>query len=138
MAGKSARNLYWNLDNAAGAPQDLSTLAKGLDLNDDVGEEDSTTFGSTRTAVETTVTLTSGGYSIRAPYSSTLWTHLAALKGLTATSTFIVGPEGSTAGMPRTAGECRLRNLKRSGEVTALLAIEAEFSYQGAITENTF
>lgn len=141
MPATSARNFYFNLDNAAGAPQDLSTEVQSVDANDDVGLEDSTTFGPTRTAKSNTVTLTEGGFSIRGFFSATLNTHLAAVKrGLTAggSLTFVLGPTGSTAGMQRITGECYMKSLKRSGEVNGLLVMEADFAYEGTVTENTF
>lgn len=138
MAGTSGRNTYFRLDNSAGAIQDLSALIKSVEASDDVGLEDSTTFGASVTAKSNTVTLTEGGFSIRAPYSATLNTHLKGLKGLASTSTFEYGPQGSTGGYEKITGECRLKSLKRSGEVTGLLMIEAEFVYDGTITESTF
>lgn len=141
MAGTSARNYYFNLDNAAGAPQDLSTEIQSADVNDDIGLEDVTTFGSTRTAKSNVVTLTEGGFSIRGFFSATLHAHLAAVKrGLAAggSLTFILGPTGSTAGMQKTTGECFMKGLKRAGEVNGVLVMEAEFTFDGTITETTF
>jgi len=141
MPGTSARNHYFNLDNAAGSPQDLSAEVQSVDANDETGLEDSTTFGATRTAKSSTVTLTEGGFTIRGFFSTTLHGHLKAVKrGLTAggSLTFILGPTGSTAGMQRVTGECYMKSLKRSGEVNGLLVMEAEFVYDGTITEDTF
>lgn len=141
MPGVSARNHYFNLDNAAGAPQDLSTEVRAVDANDDTGLEDSTTFGTTRTAKSSTVTLTEGGFSIRGFFSTTLHNHLKAVKrGLTAggSLTFVLGPTGSTSAMQRVTGECFMKNLKRSGEVNGLLVMEAEFVYDGTVTEDAF
>ena len=135
MAGKSGRNLYFNLDDSAGTPTDLSTLITGADLADDVGMEDSTTAGPTRTATEDTVLLTSGTISVRAPYSATLWAHLAALKGHANTQTFDHAPEGNTSGKPHTTGECRLLSLRRTADATGQLRIEAELKTQGTVTE---
>lgn len=138
MAGTPGRNLYFNLDNSAGTPTDLSTYLSSVDASDDVGMEDSTTFGAAVVAKSSTVTLTEGGFSIKGPFHATLNTHLKGLKGLAATSTFIIGPQGSTAGQERITGECRLKSLKRAGEVAGLLQMEAEFQYDGTVTENTF
>lgn len=141
MAGQSARNFYWNLDNAAGTPVDLSAEISGVDITDDVGLEDSTTFSSTRTAKSNTVTLTEGGYTIRGHFSTTLNAHLKAVKrGLTAggSLTFILGPLGSTASDDRITGECFMKSLKRTGEVAGLAMMEAEFVYDGTVTEDTF
>ena len=92
----------------------------------------------TGTAKSFAATLREGGFSLSAPYDATLNTHLKALKGLTATSTFILGPQGSTAGQERITGECRMKSLKRSGEVSGLLMIEVEFLFDGTVTEDTF
>lgn len=139
--GQSARNWYWNLDNAAGTGQDLSSEITSMDLNDETGLEDSTTFSSSRVAKSNTVTLTEGGYTIRGHFSATLHSHLKAVKrGLTAggSLTFIVGPTGSTSTMQRITGECFMKSLKRTGEVAGLVMMEAEFVYDGTITEDTF
>ena len=136
--GTAARNSYLNLDDSGGTPTDLSTYLSSVDANDDVGLEDSTVFGAAVTAKSNTVTLTEGGFSIKAPYHATLNSHLKALKGLTGTSTFIYGPQGNTGGQQKITGECRMKSLKRSGEVAGLLMIEAEFVYDGTITETTF
>jgi hypothetical protein len=141
MAGQSARNYYFNLDNAAGAPQDLSAEIQSVDANDDIGLEDSTTFGASRTAKSNTVTLTEGGFTIRGFFSTALNNHLKAVKrGLTAggSLTFILGPTGSTPGMQRKTGECYMKSKKDTGEVNGLLVTEAEFVYDGTITEDTF
>ena len=138
MSGVAGRNLDFSLDNAAGSPVNLSTYLNKLDANDDVGMEDSTTFGASVTAKSNTVTLTEGGFTIDAPYDATLDAHLAGLKGLTATSSFFYGPKGSTSGYPKTSGECRMKSYKRSGEVGGLLKCTAEFVYDGGITEGTY
>lgn len=138
MPGTAGRNLYFNLDNSAGTPQDLSAELKTVDANDDVGLEDDTAFGSTVTAKSFAATLLDGGYSIKGPYSATMWAHLHALRGLSGTSTFIIGPIGSTAANPRITGECRLKSMKLGGAVDGLLQLEAEFQYDGAITKDTF
>jgi len=140
--GIAGRNFYFNLDNAAGSPQDLSTFVMSADINDDIGMEDDTTFSSTRTAKTAVITLTEGGFSVKGPFHATLNTHLKAVKmGLTAangTLTFILGPQGSTTGQERITGECRMKALKRSGEVAGILQMEAEFQFDGTVTENTF
>lgn len=141
MAGQSARNFYWNLDTAAGSPTDLSAEIMSVDANDETGLEDSTTFSSTRTAKSNTVTLTEGGYTIRGHFSTTLNAHLKAVKrGLTAggSLTFILGPKGTTSTYDRITGECYMKSLKRTGEVAGLAMMEAEFVYDGTITEDTF
>ena len=136
--GVSARNLYFNLDNAAGAAQDLSTFVKNVEANDDVGLEDDTTFSSTTADKSFVATLIEGGFSISGPYHATLWTHLHAIRAISGTSTFIIGPIGSTGGNPRITGECRMKGMKLSGAVDGQLMMEAEFLYDGAITKDTF
>lgn len=136
--GTAARNFYFNLDNSSGTPVDLSTYLNAADETTTVNLEDSTTFGSSVVAKSNTVTLYEGGFIVRAPFHATLNTHLKALKGLTSTSTFILGPQGSTSGQERITGECRMTSFKRTGEVAGILRIEAEFRYDGTITEDTF
>ena len=137
----SARNVHFTLDNAAGTPVTLSTYLKSIDLNDDIGLEDATVFGAAVVAKSNCVTLREGGFSIKAPFHATLHDHLRDVKGgLTAggSLSFVYGPTGSTSTMERITGECFLKSLKRSGEVGELLMIEAEFVYDGTITEDAF
>lgn len=136
--GTAARNLYFNLDNSAGSAQDLSAFVRNVEASDDVGLEDDTTFGSAVTDKSYVSTLIEGGFSISGPYHATLWAHLHAIRALTATSTFIIGPIGSTSTNPRITGECRMKSMKLSGVVDGQLMIEAEFLYDGAITKDTF
>ena len=136
--GNAARNFHITLDDSSGTPVDLSAYFKSADINDDIGLEDDTTFGASVVAKSFAATLTEGGFSLSAPYHATLNTHLKGLKGLTATSTFTLGPQGSTGGYEKVTGECRMKSLKRSGTVDGLLMIEAEFIYDGTVTETTF
>lgn len=136
--GTAARNFYFELDNSGGTLVDLSSYLNQVDVNDDVGMEDTTTFGASVTAKSNTITLTEGGFTINAPYHATLDAQLVSLKGLAATSSFVIGPKGSTAGYPKTSGECRMKSYKRSGQVDGVLKCVAEFVYDGTITEGTF
>ena len=137
----AARNFHWTLDNAAGSPQTLSGLVSSIDVSDDVNLEDATVFGASVVAKSNCVTLREGGYSIKAPFSATLHDHLRDVKGgLTAggSLSFVLGPQGSTSTQERITGECFLKSLKRTGDVGGILGIEAEFVYDGTITEDTF
>lgn len=136
--GTAARSSYLNLDDSGGTPQDLSSYFEEFDQNDDVGMEESTTFGASVTAKSRTVTLTDGGFTLKGPWGTAVNNHLKALIGLTATSTFIIGPIGSTGGNPKITGECRLKSLKRNGKVDGILNITAEFMFDGTKTETTF
>ena len=136
--GTAARNAFLELDNSGGTPVDLSTYGAEIDESEEVGLEDTTTFGTAVVAKSNTVTLYEGGFSLRAPWHATLSSHLAGLKGLLATSTFTIGPTGSTGGMEKITGECRLKTLKRTGAVGGALRIEAEFAFDGTLTRTTF
>lgn len=142
MQGISARSMHWTLDDAAGTPQNLSQYVKSIDMTDDTGMEDSTTASSTNVTKQATLTLKEGGFTVKGPFAAALNTHLKGVKmGLTAgngTLSFVIGLQGSTAGQERTTGECRMKSLKRTGEVDGILLWEAEFVYDGNTTEDTF
>jgi hypothetical protein len=138
MAGTSGRNLYFQLDNAGGTLQDLSALVNDVDQSEDNGLEDSTTFGASVKSKSYTFTLQEGKISIKGPWSSTLSSHLSGLRGIAATSSFVIGPTGSTAGMEKLTGECRVKSCKRAGKVNGLVELQAELQCDGDVTYTTF
>lgn len=132
--GASARATFIELDNAAGAAQDLSAYFNSLDDNQTAGMEEDTTFGAAVEAKSWHPTLFEGGFTLEAPYHQTLSAHLNALLMLATTSTFTYGPEGNGAGKEKVTGECRLKSVKRGGKVNGLATLVAEFSWDQRAT----
>lgn len=131
--GKSG---YFNLDNSAGSPTDLSAYGAEVTFSPEIAVHDTTAFGSnSRTKI---TGLKDASFTVTFHNDPTLQTHLIALYGLATSSTFIVGPQGSGSGSRRITGECWLTGFPINANVDDAEKITATFTVTGDVTFNTF
>lgn len=136
--GTSARNLNFQLDNSAGSLQDLSARTSEVDFTPEAGMDDTTVFGASTDSKSFTVTLKDGKITVKGPWDATLSAHYFGILALTATTTFIIGPQGTTAGQEKYTGECRLKTFKTTGKVDGVLQYQADLQADGTVTRTTF
>lgn len=140
MAFVHGKGAVFKIDNAAGTLQTLTAYVDSIDFNNSVDVAESTTMGAeakTYLSGQSDATM-----SISGKYDSTASTGpdvvLQGIIGNEATSTFEVGPEGSTAGKTRYTGECFLTSYVVSAPVGDVVSFSADFQITGAITRNAY
>lgn len=140
MAFTHGKNAVFKIDNAAGTLQTLTAYVDSIDFNNTVDTAESTTMGAeakTYLSGQSDATL-----SIAGKYDSTAATGpdvvLNGLVGLETTSTFEIGPEGSTAGKIKYTGESFLTGYTVSAPVGDVVSFTADFQVTGAITKTTW
>ena len=140
MACVHGNGAVFKIDNAAGTLQTLTAYIDSIDFSNSVDMAESTTMGAeakTYLSGQSDATM-----SISGKYDSTASTGpdvvLNGIIGNEATSTFEVGPEGSTAGKTRYTGECFLTAYTVSMPVGDVVTFSADFQITGAITKNAF
>lgn len=136
MAKVHGKTAYFNLDNSSGTPVDLSNYCDNVELPRDASLAEVTSFGDG--GVKTVPGLEDSTVSISGAWDSTMDTHLAACFGHANTFTFIVGPAGSTAGLKKYTGECRIANYSVSSPVDGRVEFECELQVDGTVTSTTF
>ncbi len=112
MAFSHGKDAYFALDNSAGSLIDLSSYTDSVTTDDGVSLADVTTFGDQAEAF--VAGLVSMPINVGGSYDPTVATHFSGLRQLTATSTFSIGPAGSTSASPRITGECWLEKFNVS------------------------
>ena len=140
MAFVHGKGAVFKIDNAAGTLQTLTSYVDSIDFSNSVDMAETTTMGS---EVKTYLSGQSDGtLSISGKWDSTASTGpdviLNGLIGLEATSTFEVGPEGSTAGKTKYTGECFLTSYVVSAPVGDVVTFTADFQITGAITKTAY
>lgn len=140
MAFVHGKGGVFKIDNAAGTLQTLTAYIDQWSIANSVDVAETTTMGS---EVKTYLSGQSDAtISVSGLYDSTASTGpdvvLSGLIGLEATSTFELGPEGSTAGKTRYTGECFLTGYEITVVATDVSKFTADFQASGAITRNTF
>jgi hypothetical protein len=140
MAFTHGKNGVFKIDNAAGTLSTLTAYVDSVDFSNSVDVAESTTMGA---EAKTYLSGQSDGtLSISGKYDSTASTGpdvvLNGLVGLETSSTFEVGPEGSTAGKIRYTGECFLTGYSIGIPVGDVVTFTADFQITGAITKNAF
>jgi len=140
MAFTHGKGAVFKIDNSGGTLQTLTAYVDSIDLNQTVDTAETTTMGS---EVKTYLSGQSDGtVSISGKWDSTASTGpdavLAGLIGLEATSTFEIGPEGSTTGKVKYTGECFLTSYVVSAPVGDVVTFTADFQITGAITKTTY
>lgn len=140
MAFFHGKGSAFKIDNAAGTLQTLTAYVDTIEMNNTIDTAESTTMGSevkTYLSGQSDATLSIGG-----KWDSTATTGpdviLQGLIGLEATSTFEIGPEGTTTGKIRYTGECFMTSYVVSAPVGDVVSFTADFQVTGAITRNTF
>jgi len=127
---------YFNLDNAAGSPIDLTDYVKEVNLTLDIQVHDVTTLGHTsRVKV---VGLKDGKFTVTFINDSVIMTQLFALWTTQALRTWVVGPRGSTAGYQKITGEAWLTSLPINVQVDDVEMIQASFEVSDAASLTTF
>jgi hypothetical protein len=119
--------------------KDISAFLDNVDFSNAVDTAETSTFGSTsKTYING---LTDATFSIAGKWDPTATTGpdavLDALVGAAA-STFIYGPQGTTAGMVKYTGSAILTSYKVTGPIGGVVSLTADFQCSGAITRTTF
>lgn len=137
MAVKTGRTMVILLDNSSGTTVDVSSYANKIDFGFPVDMLDTTTFGSSSKAFMPGFT---GGddIAIAFRYDPTIEAQLAGLSPLTASSSLIVSPEGTTSGNVKYSIECFLMDYKVSASPESIDEIAASFRKTGAYTRTTW
>lgn len=134
--GIAGRTQTLSLDDSGGSPVDLSQYITDISAPTEFGLEDTTTLGDT--GHEFTPTLSNGTISVTLIWNATVDAHFAGLMGLSATSTFTYGPNGTTGGNRKVTGECRVQNYQIGAAVAGVVTATATLQIDGAITRTTF
>lgn len=140
MAFVHGKGGVFKIDNAAGTLQTLTAYVDQWSISNSVDTAESTTMGSevkTYLSGQSDATLTVSGL-----YDSTASTGpdvvLQGIIGLETTSTFELGPEGSTAGKVRYTGECFLTGYEITAAAQDVVKFTADFQVSGVVTKNAF
>lgn len=135
MATKGTSQTF-SLDDSGGTPVDITSKLTGIQTSFDAALEDSTTLGDTWR--ERTVTLQDGSINLNLIWDATIDAHFHGIQGLAATQTFTYGPAGSTSGLRRATGECRVANISKGAEVAGIVTKTVTLQTDGTVTFNTF
>ena len=140
MAFTHGKGAVFKLDNAAGTLQTLTAFVDSIEFDNSVDTAETTTMGS---EVKTYLSGQSDStVSITGKFDGTAATGphviLSGLVGLEATSSFEIGPEGSTTGKQKILGECFLTDYKTSAPVGDVVTFSADFQVTGAVTYTTW
>jgi len=140
MAFTHGKGAVFKIDNSGGTLQTLTAYVDSVDFNNTIDTAETTTMGSevkTYLSGQSDATL-----SVSGKWDSTASTGpdavLNGLIGLETTSTFEVGPEGSTTGKVKYTGECFLTSYVVSVPVGDVVTFSADFQVTGAITKTTY
>jgi Phage tail tube protein len=140
MAFTHGKGAVFKVDNAAGTLQTLTAYVDSIDINNTVDTAETTTMGAeqkTYLSAQSDATISIGG---KFDGTATTGPHaiLAGLIGLETTSSFEIGPEGSTTGKQKLLGECFLTSYVVSAPVGDVVTFSAEFQVTGAVTVTTW
>lgn len=140
MAFVHGKGAVFKIDNAAGTLQVLTAYVDSISFSNTVDTAESTTMGS---EVKTYLSGQSDGtLSISGKYDSTASTGpdviLNGIVGNDASSTYEIGPEGSTSGKIKYTGECFLTTYAISMPVGDVVTFSADFQLTGAVTKTTW
>lgn len=119
--------------------KDISAFLDNVDFNNVTDTAETSTFGAT--AKTYIGGLTDATFSISGKWDPTVTTGpdavLDALVGAAAT-TFIYGPQGTTAGQIKYTGSAILTSYKITSPIGGVVTLSADFQPSGAITRTTF
>lgn len=140
MAFVHGKGGVFKIDNAGGTLQTLTVYVDQWSIDNSVDMAETTTMGS---EVKTYLSGQSDAtISVSGLYDSTASTGpdvvLQGLIGNEATSTFELGPEGSSAGKTRYTGECFMTGYTITAMSSDAVKFTADFQVSGAITRNTY
>lgn len=137
MAVQTGRTMNIQVDNSSGALVNLSGYANGVSFGFPVDMLDTTVFGSTSKAFMPGFV---GGDDIviNFRYDPVVETQLSAISPLTASSTVMISPEGTTTGNVKISVETFLMNFAVSAAPESIDEIVATFRKTGAVTRTTW
>lgn len=136
MAISHGKDSYFNLDNAAGTPTDISTKLTDVRLPRTADVAEIATFTAASKSIisglkDATITLTG-------IFDATIDAIMVSALGASASKTFIYGPQGSTAGLVKITGECICTAYEPSGSMGAAATFTATLRVTGDVTVTTF
>lgn len=136
MAFVHGKGAVFKIDNAAGTLQVLTAFLDSVDTSFDVDMAETTTMGA---EAKTYLSGQSDNtFSIAGKFDGTASTGphvvLTGLIGLETTSSFEIGPEGTTAGKQKLLGECFITSYVVGMPVGDVVNFSADFQVTGAVT----
>lgn len=136
MAFTHGKGAVFKIDNAAGTLQTLTAFLDSVEMNNTIDTAETTTMGA---EAKTYLSGQSDGtISISGKFDGTAVTGphvvLSGLIGLETTSSFEIGPEGSTTGKQKLLGECFMTSYVVSAPVGDVVSFTADFQVTGAVT----
>lgn len=141
MAFKHGRLGVFLITDSGAVERDTSAFVNNVDIGLEIDLPDTTTLGQTAHRRQV-VGLKDANFTVSAFHDTTAstgsWTVFPGLYGLAAASTFKWGPEGSTAGLPRITGSCRLKGIKTGSPVDGVVPMTIELVADGAVTIDVF
>jgi len=140
MAFVHGKGGVFKVDNSAGTLSTLTSYVDQWSISNSIDMAETTTMGS---EVKTFLSgVSDATISVSGLYDSTATTGpdavLNGLVGLETTSTFELGPEGSTSGKVKYTGECFLTGYQITDSAGDAVKFTADFQVTGAITKTTW
>lgn len=137
MAFTSGKSAQFQLDNNAGALQDLSTYTTSVSVPFAVDSHDTSAFGGT--AHTFVPGLKNATISVEGvlDVGGVISTHFTAALA-NASLSFQIGPVGTTAGYPKYTGECIITSFDIGTPVDDKVTWSASLQVTGAVTVGTF
>lgn len=136
MAVGLGKDGFFSLDNSSGTPTDLTAYTTSVEFSPDIQMHDVSVFGvGSRSKV---TGIKDASMTVKFFNDPTVQTHLIGLYGLSTSSTFSFGPQGSTTGKRRITGECWLQTFPLGADVNEVESITATFPVTGAVTFDTY
>lgn len=144
MAFSAGYKAFWQLDNAAGSLQNLSTYADDITLPQSTEMLEVTTFSAAGTNSKRFVPGLNGGdeVSVSGPLDTTLYSHITGMKAAqdagTAGFSVVYGPAGSVASAPKQTCEAYVSKFEISTGVGGRAEFSASLQIDGAVTNTTW
>lgn len=143
MAFVHGVNTSFQVTDSGAVNRDISAFVDGVDGLPGVGAvNEVTTFGVAGQAKVFIRGLNDFPFTIKGWFDPTATTGpdavLSGLRTATTASTFIYGPQGTTAGFVKYTGSCFLTDYKLSSPVANAVSYQASFQSTGPLTRTTF
>jgi len=146
MAKSHGKTAYFNIDNTAGTPGDISPYVDNIDFTQDCELAEVTGMSASSKAYimglyDGTLTVSGSWDDAVTVGSETVLGALAAAGGELSAGgslTWIYGPEGSTNGDIKYTGECFMTSYGNSAPVGGRVSFSATFQRTGDISRTTF
>lgn len=142
MAGfKHGRLGVFSITDTGAVERDVSAYVNNVDIGLEIDLPDTTTLGASAHRRQV-VGLKDTNFTLSAFHdtaaSTGSWTVFTALYGFANASTFKWGPEGSTTGLPRITGSCRVKSIKSGSPVDGVVPMTIELVADNAVTIDTY